>query len=115
LKLFPHFQGVRKPFLRHFFSFGRGRNAVFAVSRFSAMAETHFFSFLSFRPRPKRGFCCFLLIRRGGKPIFSVFPVSAVAETLFLLFSIHPPRRKADFRRFLSVVPLRKAVFAVFY
>ena len=114
LKLFPHFQGVRKPFLRHFFSFGRGRNAVFAVSRFSAMAETHFFSFLSFRPRPKRGFCCFLLIRRGGKPIFSVFPVSAVAETLFLLFSIHPPRRKADFRVFCSSYPYERLFLPFF-
>ena len=45
-----------KACLRRFFSFGRGRNAVFAVFRFSAVAETLFSLFFTLRPWPKRIF-----------------------------------------------------------
>ena len=103
-----------KVVLRHFLSFGRGRNAVFAVFRFSAVAETHFSPFFCFRPWPKRCFCCFLLFGHGRKSIFYVFSLSTVAETLFLLFSIHPNPRKAIFFQFFVHPSPRKAIICSF-
>ena len=65
---------------QRFFNFGRGRNAVFFIFKLSAAAEMQFSPFFVFRPRPKRFFCCFLLVRRGGKSIFSVFSLSSMDD-----------------------------------
>ena len=73
-----------------------------------------FSPFFVFRPWPKRGFCCFLLIRRGGKPIFSVFCPLYPYERLFLPFFIDCTPTKRGFSRFLLVVGVRKTVFRRF-
>ena len=113
---------------QRFFNFGRGRNAVFAVFRFSAMAEMLFLLFSTLRPRPKADFRCFFsfgrggntvftvfyFVRRGGKSIFAVFSVSAAAEMLFSLFSTRPPWRKVDFQCFLTFIHGCRAFFASF-
>ena len=63
--------------------FGRGRKSAFSVFSSSAVAETQYFPFCSFRPRPNLCFCCFLLIGHGRKPISVVFSLSAVADERF--------------------------------
>ena len=95
--------------------FGHGRKSTFAVFYSSAMAEMHFFSFCSFRPWPKRCFCCFSLIGRGRKPIFSVFRVSSAAEEHFFAISAFRRPPMDCFHCFSRFVGRRRAVFSIFH
>ena len=89
----------RKRWFCRFLHFRHGGNIFFTVFRFSAVAETSFFSF-SAHPRPRKlCFSRFLLIRGLGNSVFLVFRSSEASETLFFSFFAHPrPRtdKKSD-------------------
>lgn len=108
--------------------FGRGRKSAFSVFSSSAVAETQYFPFCSFRPWPKLCFCCFLLIGHGRKPIFIVFSLSAVADERFsasfsfssvddeqfLAFLAFRRPTTSSFWRFSCFVGRRRAIFRIF-
>ena len=100
--------------MRHFFSFGRGRNAVFAVFRFSAVSETLFLLFFTLRGRPKVDFLRFFAFGRARNAVFSVFYPSGTPESRFSPFFRFRSCPKRCFCCFLLIRALGKLFFTVF-
>ena len=89
LRLFPHFQGIGKPF----FAFRRPTMSVF--SRFLRfVSRRRVFSAFFGSPRGwKHIFRRFLHFWGLGKPFFAVFHSSEPSESHFFQFSAHPRSR----------------------
>ena len=100
--------------MRRFFSFGRGRNAVFTVFRFSAVAETLFLLFFTLRPRPKVDFLRFFAFGRARNAVFVVSYSSATTESRFSPFFCFRPCPKRCFYYFLLFGHDRESIFSVF-